>query len=205
MKICLAIPSMHLGGAERQFLQIALGLSKTDEILVLLTRPGGDLYESLLSIPGIKVVVLSNKKNLSIAQVPILFSRMILELSHFKPKVIYSFLPTMNFFSLLSGFITGIRVVIGIRASNMNWKLYNKMQDLLSRFEVSLSSLATKIICNSQAGYNHCLKRGFPEDKLQIIFNGINLDYFHFDESAGNAMRSTWRIKKRCSTYWNGG
>jgi glycosyltransferase involved in cell wall biosynthesis len=84
-----------------------------------------------------------------------------------------------------------MKVVWGIRASNMDLSRYNWLTRFSYKLERHLSWRADKIIANSQAGRAHAIENGFPAHKTLVIPNGMDTDYFRFSAKARQEFRKT--------------
>ena len=192
MKVALLIRSLEIGGAERQLVILARGLCKRGyEVRVLTFYPGGALRGEL-EAAGVHLIDLAKRGRWDVAG---FLSRVVKTLLRERPGVIYSFLPTANLVGLIAGRLAQVpRIVWGVRASNMDLALY----DRLSRVEMWLSGrlarFASKIICNSLAGAEHHVQLGYPATKLHVIENGVDTDRFYFDAAERERVRAEWRI-----------
>lgn len=191
-KILFFIRSLNAGGAERQLVVTAKGLAGRGFQVTVLTFYSGGFYADELNNTNVQLLSLHKKGRWDLFP---FFFRLTKVLHQQSPDVIYSFLSTANtLIILLRPFIHPVRVVWGVRASNMDLDLY----DWLSRWsywvECRLAHFADTIIANSQAGRNYAVAHGFPEKKITVIPNGIDTERFRPDRSAGERVRKEWGI-----------
>jgi hypothetical protein len=111
------IRSLNVGGAERQLIELAKGLSKTNFIItVCLFYNEGALLKELYGIRNVRIITLDKSDRWDIAR---FFYRLIHILKSLNPHILYSFLPEANIAGLIAGRLSGVkRIVWGVRASN---------------------------------------------------------------------------------------
>lgn len=176
MKILFLIRSLNVGGAERQLVILAKDLfQRGHDISVACFYTGGAL-ESELQAAGIDIIDLHKLNRWDVLS---FFVKLIKSVRTIKPDVIYSFLTTANILTVvLKPFAAKVKMLWGVRASNMDLSHYDWLSGLSYRIECLLSKFADRIICNSYAGLEYAANNGFPEDKMQVIQNGIDTDRF---------------------------
>jgi glycosyltransferase involved in cell wall biosynthesis len=112
-----------------------------------------------------------------------------------RPDVVHGYLGTPNkLIGVLKPFLRGARVVWGVRAANMDLTRYDRVARWSYRAEARLSPLADLIICNSRAGFEHAVSKGFPAEKMIVIPNGIDTLRFRPDAEARARVRGEWRV-----------
>ncbi|PKN08872.1 MAG: group 1 glycosyl transferase [Deltaproteobacteria bacterium HGW-Deltaproteobacteria-8] len=192
MRILLSIPSLMPGGAERQFAELAAGLSERGhEVLAATLGQAGPLEAAL----GKAELVTLNKQgrwdNLRVAL------RLAGLLRSFRPQVHYAFLSTPCVLgALVRPAAPAARLVMGMRATNVDPGAYahGRAGSWLQSMEVRLSFLADLVIVNSHAGLRDCLARGFPETRAVVVPNGIDTARCRPDRALGAALRQGWGI-----------
>jgi len=194
MKIIFLIRSLHYGGAERQMVELAKGLyRKGHSILVSTFYPRGSLEKDLREA-GVPVNILRKRSRWNVV---IFLVRVMRLLINEKPDVIHGYLPIPNLFiTVLKPLFPHTRVVWGVRASNVDLTQYDWLARLAFRAECFFARFADLIIVNSNAGQNYHKKHGFPESKMVVIPNGIDIDRFKPDFLSREALRAEWGIKK---------
>ncbi len=186
--MALAIRSLNIGGAERQFLELAKNIDKSKFDVVIYTMYKGPQDNIANALEGVEHIPLGKKNrydNISFMK------NYIKSLDAQKPDVIYSFLQEMNLFSLWARAFTKNKhkVVWGFRASDMNLKKYGKFPQLLFWLQKKSSPHVDKIIANSHASVGFHKKMGYDVSKATVVHNGINVERFRPDEAKREAFR----------------
>ena len=185
--IFFLIRSLELGGAERQLALLARGLQERGHRVVVAVFYHGGPYQKELQQAGVRVLSLEKRGRWDIPGFLWRYSRV---LKASRPTVLHAYLGMPNILSLLARlFVPGVRIVWGLRASNMDMKRYDWLQRLSWWIECRLSGYADLIIVNSHAGMAFAEANGFPRVKMQVIANGIDIERFRCDRVAGQAVR----------------
>jgi glycosyltransferase involved in cell wall biosynthesis len=190
-KILFLAPSLESGGAERQMVQLANRLAlRGQDVGIALFRNVGPLAEDVSG--AVTVHDLRKKSRVDLVGFLIRLKRLIqLE----KPDLVYSFLGVPNLANvLLKPFLSNVRCIWSVRSSNMDLSRYDWLSRVCSRTEIALSKFSDEIIVNSQAGCNYAVKQGFPAEKLKVIPNGIDVEYFSSNPAAGLGVRQEWKV-----------
>jgi len=184
--------SLHAGGAERLFCNMAEGLKdRGHQVSVVTFYPGGHFSEELTDY-GIPHRDAQKKSRWDIV---VFIYRLVLLLRQDRPDVIYGFLPTSNILlGMLKPFLGGAKVVWGVGALNEVADFHDWPSRLSLRLEAALSNLPALIIANSSPVRDLLVQRRFPERKIALIPNGVNLDKFTPDLDGGAALRDTWNF-----------
>lgn len=192
--IVLLIPSLDIGGAEVQLVNLARGLHENSNDLTVLTfYNSGKLLDDLKS-SGVPTLSLEKRGRWDIFG---FLRRYAIMLNEIKPDVVYSFLGTPNIIaSLMKPFSTGGKIVWGIRYSEIELHHYDLLSRFSYRIERLLSFLPDMIIANSEAGREYAHKRGFPWEKIVVVYNGIDTDRFFISPEGGKRLRSEWKIEE---------
>lgn len=190
--IVFLIRSLETGGAERQLVATALGLRRHGvDVKVVTFYPGGVL-RSELERGGVPVADIGKRGRWDLLAFIVRLSRL-LRSQH--PTVIYSFLPVSNILSaLLRPLLPDVRVVWGVRAAYMDLSRYDWLSRLAARVETMLAYRADRIVCNSEAGRVNGVRLGYPEDRMQVIPNGIDTKRFRFDPEGRRSARHEWSV-----------
>jgi glycosyltransferase involved in cell wall biosynthesis len=176
MKICFLIRSLDYGGAERQLVLLAKGLQERGHTVTVITFYPGEGFELILKAANVKVYSLDKKGRWDLAP---FFKRLIKLIRTETPDILHGYLSDANLLaSIVKCFIRNLKVVWGIRASNMDLSKY----DWLARFSFKLNCLMSRtpdlIIVNSEAGKDYHVSCGFPIKKMMVIPNGIDIAKF---------------------------
>jgi glycosyltransferase involved in cell wall biosynthesis len=191
-KIFFLIRSLELGGAERQLTLLAKGLHEKGYQVVVAVFYAGGFYQQELEQAGVKVLDLQKQGRWEILA---FLRRYIKSLKMIRPAVLYPYLGMPNILSLLARlFLPGVRIVWGVRASNMNLERYDWLERFAYKIECALSRFADLIIVNSHAGMEFAAANGFPRGKMCVIPNGIDLNQFQINAALGRKIRQDWGV-----------
>lgn len=192
MKIAFLIRSLHLGGAERQLVALAKGLSARGHAVEVLTFYKGGPLGAELSEAGIPLWELDKRGRWDVLGFAI---RLIGRVRRSQPDVLHGYLAVPNILlTVLRPFFSGARIVWGVRASFMDLTRYDWMASVVYRIECLLSHRADLIIANSEAGSNYAVANGFPPEKLVVCPNGIDTERYRPNATTGAAVRATWNV-----------
>lgn len=184
--------SLDRGGAERQLVVLAKGLACRGYAVAVAVFFGGGAYEAELSKAGVRIILLEKKGRWDI--LPFLI-RLVRVLRKERPVVLHSYLGVPNILAVvLKPFLPGTRIVWGVRASNVDLSRYDWLSRLAYVLERRLARFADRIIANSHAGRRHAVANDFPEEKIVVIPNGIDTDYFQPDPDGRRRVRAEWGL-----------
>ncbi len=192
MNITLLSRGLDQGGAERQLCLLAAGLkARGHEVSVVSFYSGGAL-KSLLDQAGVPVLCPGKRGRWDLAG----FAWRLLGLIRStRPQILYSFLDTPNLAaSWLRPLLPGVKVVWGVRASDMDLTRYDWFARLAHGLLKVSAFGARLIIVNSRAGAEHQRRRGLPAARMTVIPNGIDTALFKLDLQAGQAWRARWGV-----------
>ena len=193
-KILFFIRSLDVGGAERQLVLIATGLSKQGYDVTVLTFYSGGIFAEELLRAKVRILSLRKKGRWDLAM---FFYRLVSLVRDEAPDVMYSFLGVANIFAVLARFfIPHTRIVWGVRSSNMDLDNYDKVTRWSYWLECRLVHFVDKIVANSYEGLGYALANGFPSEKMVVITNGIDTEHFRPNKLAGERVRKAWGIGK---------
>lgn len=192
MRVILLIRSLEIGGAERQFVQLAIGMHESGaDVRAMVFYAGGTLQREL-EAAGVPVIDLAKRGRWDIVA---FFWRLARHAREVRPDVIYSFMASANILAVLvRPLIPHAKVIWGVRASNMDWSKYDWLSRAESFVQRMLSRLPKFIIANSHAGKNLCVLMGFPESRITVVPNGIDTHRFRFDGAARRLVRENWGV-----------
>ncbi len=112
-----------------------------------------------------------------------------------RAEILYSFLAFSNCVaSILKPILPGVRVVWGIRASNMDLRRYDLGSRLPYWVERRLTRFPDLIIANSHAGKDYAITRGFPDAKMLVVPNGIDTETFCPNPQSRLRVRAEWGV-----------
>ncbi len=195
LKILFLIRSLNVGGAQRQLIDLAKGLHRLGYAVSVAVFYGGAVLEPELAEAGVRGVRVCDLHKRGRWEVFPFLWRLLRLTQRKKVEVLYSYLPGANLAGiLLKPFCRSLRIVWGVRASNMDLQQYDWTARLMFRAECLLSRFPDLIIVNSRAGRDYHVQHGFPGSKIRIIPNGIDTDRFKPDKKARSLVRKEWGI-----------
>lgn len=197
MKIALFIDSLRMGGAQWQFVQLADGLAKRGHQVTFVTLHGGGPYWDWLDErQRARLHCLNEERGGTVIhrvrQMLTAPARLATLLRDLDADVVYSALHTSDVIAWRAAALAGnIPVAWSLRTSKQTvpWK---------QRVSVELCRLASSrvplMLANSEAGLKDYERRGFKPRRTAVVPNGIDVDLFHPDDQAGQAVRREWGI-----------
>ena len=193
MKIVFLMRTLNQGGAQRQLVALARGLKERHHSVHVIVFYANGFFENELRTSGIDVHVLHRKGRWNVVS---LWWQMIQIVRELNPDILHGYLETPNVCAaLLRRYIPTAKVVFGIRASAIDYEQYDFVIRVMNWIEARASHYADLVIANSHAGAADAIRAGFPSDKVMVIFNGIDTEYFAPNAEAGRRIRHQWRIK----------
>lgn len=192
-RILFLARSLNYGGSERQLVALAIGLHQEGQSVAVATfYPGGPFQHSLESA-GVSVSSLGKHSRWGLVG---FVWRLIRLVRRVRPKILHGYLGTSNILAVcLKPFCPGMKVIWGVRASNMELERYGWLDRLLYWIECRLSQCADVIIVNSHVGLDYAVSHGFPREKMVVIANGIDTERFYPDRHARARVREMWGIR----------
>lgn len=193
IRLVFLVRSLDYGGAQRQLVTLAKALDKTRFDATVLTFYPGQPLEKELEGSGVRIVSLDKRGRWDLF--PFL-RRLIREVKQLQPDVVHGYLDIPNLLALFLKRFVHVRVVWGVRASEMELRQYDWLFRLASRIEQMLAGFPDLIIVNSVAAFEHHLTKGFPAHKLKLIPNGIDTQVFKPDAEARIKVRTDWGVSE---------
>ncbi|HEX6559357.1 MAG TPA: glycosyltransferase [Longimicrobiales bacterium] len=192
MKLLLLTRSLNEGGAERQLVTLARALADLGRPPVVAVFYKGGVLENELTRAGVSLRNLGKRGRWDLAT----FAARAAALARSeKPDVVYSMLPTANLVaSGLKVVARDVRVVWGIRASQVNASDYDALNAWTLRLQRALSPSADGIIVNSHAGKRDLVNEGYREDRITVVLNGIDVDVFARTAAGRESVRREWQV-----------
>jgi glycosyltransferase involved in cell wall biosynthesis len=184
--------SLDRGGAERQLVALAKGLTSRGHAVVVAVFFTGGVYEAELAEAGVRVINLGKQGRWDILP---FMNRLLRLLRQERPAVMHSYLAVPNILATaLKPLLRGTRIIWGVRASNVDLSNYDWLSRFAYALERRLARFADRIVANSHAGMVYAVANGFPENKMVVIQNGIDTEYFRFDSEGRQQVRSEWGL-----------
>ena len=168
-RVCFVIPSLHIGGSERQLIALARGLVKDHEVTILCTRQEGALAgEARRAGAGVEALGLGSPWS------PRLYLQLAATFRHHRPDVVHSFMFGFDYWVNRAARATGVPVVVSSRRQLATWK--RRRHIWLQR---RANAMVDAVVCNSRAIRQFAIEQeGIKPDLLRVIPNGIDADAF---------------------------
>ena len=194
MKIVLFCRALTVGGVERQIVNLAKALRRRAvDVCVAVFYTG--VLDAELQAANIPLIHLQKRGRWDLLPFAI---RSLRALRAMRPDVIYGFLSTPNMLTtLFKPFLPRARVVWGLRSAHVDVDRYDWLFRFTYRCEARLARCADLIICNSSAGLEHAVSRGFPRQRMIVVPNGIDTERFKPDPAERARVRHEWQIGER--------
>lgn len=181
MKVIYFISGLGIGGAERQLCDLADQLSRMGHEILIVSITGDTIF--LPKNPAIKVVELRVRRPffLNVIQSSIRINKLIRD---FKPDIVHSHMfHAIIFLRLLRLFIP-MPVLI---CTSHCLSEFSKWRMLAYRFTDRLCDFCTNV---SEAAQIEFIRKGaWSTQKSTVIYNGIDINRFHFDQGARKQKR----------------
>lgn len=171
-KLTIIIDSLGPGGTQRQVVEYlkAYNKDKFEIILVSLDKNYNTLQDEITKL-GIKIIGIEHKGFINFKTLNTLIKFFKL----YKPKVVYTFLFTADFYGRLAAKLAGVPVIISSVRGIDAWKKTRHI--LIDRL---LTLFTDKIVVNVNNIRPFLTKvEKLPENKITTIYNGIDLTRFN--------------------------
>jgi glycosyltransferase involved in cell wall biosynthesis len=184
--------ALDIGGAQRQLVELALGLHRQGWSVRVLLFYGGGALEPQLKQAGVEVVSLGKEGRWAVLG---FVRRLVKEIRRTRPDFVHGYLDVANMLlAALRPFFGGTRVVWGVRASYVDLSRYDTLARIVFHLGVLSSRLADLIICNSESGRVYHAAQGYPSERMTVIPNGVDSQQFRRSDSARSEIRDAWGI-----------
>ena len=186
-KLCILLPSLEHGGAERRMTLLAIQLKKRGyDVDVVVLRQQGE-FEALLNEADVRIKSVNKGGRLDLLGAAI---RMKAIFSENRYDIVLSCLPSANMFSVLLKLVDNKTPLIwGIAAADMPMNAYGLWAKTGAKLQKILARYADKIIVNSHKANEVSIQQGINKSKLRVIQNGVDTVKFQVDKSAGEQWR----------------
>lgn len=171
LKILCVIDDLTAGGAQRQLVNLALGLKSLGHDISFLTYHERTFYVEILSKAGIKIHLIDEKNPL----LRLLKFRKFIRSNQFTSVI--SFLGVPSFLASFAAFpIKKFKLIVGERSSNP--EIIRSIKSKLIRL---FYFKADFIVANSfsNIGLVKSILPWISENKFKVIYNGLDLKKFH--------------------------
>jgi glycosyltransferase involved in cell wall biosynthesis len=173
MRLAFIIRDLGHGGAQRQLVTLARGLVHEGHPVSVIHFYDG-AFRPELEAAGVHTVCVGKKSRWDLLG---FFFRLVKAVRSVRPEVLHGYLAESNLMALfLKPFCGFPRVVWGVRDSQTDAHLWGLLGRLSFRLNCLLARFADVIICNSKAGRDYYLARGYPAHKTHVVPNGIDTE-----------------------------
>lgn len=193
LRVTFLARSLDFGGAQRQLVTLAKAIDKTRFEISIVTFYGGHAFERELEGTNVRVISLDKAGRWDLFM---FLRRLVRTIKQTRPHIIHGYLDVPNVLALYVRRFVPARVVWGVRAGPMELDQYDWLFRLAARLEQSLAKSPDLIIVNSNTALAEQLRKGFPDDKLRLIPNGIDSEFFKPDQSAREKVRKSWSVEE---------
>lgn len=177
MRITFLTRSLEIGGAERQLVILTKGLRKLGHDISIVTFYPNGALEKELKDSNVRIDSIRKKGRWDIL---LFFFKLKNRLQKNNPQILHSYLTIPNILSIvLKLFLKKTKIVWGVRAAYVDFSNYDWLTKFSYKLECLFSKFVDLIIVNSISGKIYATKNGFPEEKVKVIQNGVNLRKFY--------------------------
>ena len=162
LKVCLVIPTLVKGGAEKQLSLLAAGLDRArfECHVIVLTHSGP--YEAELRDQGIQVHLIGKRGKLD----PTAYWRLARKLKELRPDIVHTWLFAANSYGRVAAHRAGVPVIIAGERSVDPWKQWWNFA--VDRY---LLKYTDTIVTNTRAVSDFYAPHGIAVDRFTVIAN----------------------------------
>jgi glycosyltransferase involved in cell wall biosynthesis len=163
-RLCLIIPTLDRGGAEKQLVMLASRLdpNEFETTVIVLTRSGP--LESELHVAGVRCILIGKKHTFD----PKAWRRLVRELQALQPDIVHTWLFAANAYGRSAARWAGIKCILASERSVDPWK--GTWQLAIDRW---MARSTSGITTNSQGVVDFYSQRGIDRKLFEVIPNGI--------------------------------
>ncbi len=192
MRVALLIRSLDGGGAERQAVNLAVGLAAAGHAPIVVALHDGDAYRRELDAARVPAVVVDGGSTMARAVLPLRVAHA-LRATH--PDVVCAYLAGQNLLAAaVKPFLHGAPVVWGVRATNVDLARERPLTRGVNRLEARLSRYADLVVANAEQARADAVERGMDRARMVVIANGIDVDRFVPDPARRAAARASLHL-----------
>lgn len=188
-KVVLAIRSLEIGGAERQFIELVKNLDLSNFELCIISNYKGSLDNEISDFNHI----LMYKKGLWDMKY---FFRLILFIKKFKPDIVYCFMPDMNITMSIAKII-GIfkfKLIWGQFGSEPDFKDYSSMMKKIYQIQKRIEFTVNGVLSDGTQGLEFYKKMGYRLKEWEVIYSGTDINRFKRNENDRIAFRQKFGL-----------
>ena len=186
------IADLGNGGAERQLVEL-LKLNPNHKLLIL---KNAGIYKEYLDKLNVNYTELNCKNPFAVF---LYFNKLSKIIKSSKAIIMHAWMYHACLLVSLLKILYNIKVKIvwGIRCSNMKLMYYSSRLKLIIFFSKLFSFTANVIVYNSYAGLKHHRTLGFSKKFDKVIYNGIDKNKFFFSNSKRHKFRKSLGITSK--------
>ena len=191
MRVALLAWSREWGGAERQIVNLAGGLTRRGHDVHVVVFFRNAYVEAALQEAGVSYRVLGVRGRWDAGRYLV---GLIVHMSRSRQDVVYAYLQAPNLLTVpLKLLQRRTKMVWGIRMSDLS-PAASAFGTLATWVESRLSPAANLVISNSFRGRDDAITRGFDRNAILVIPNGIDTGVFRPDSEGRRRIRTAWGI-----------
>jgi glycosyltransferase involved in cell wall biosynthesis len=188
MKALFFIRSLECGGAERQLVLLTNELGRRGHDVAIAVFRRGGVRERDIDASRVRLLDLGLGSRWDFG---LFYLRLCALVRRERPAALHGYLSAGNLAAAAAApWAPGVRVVWGIRDSNMDMKRYSRATRFYHAVSCRMAFAADAIVVNSMAGLRHAESLGLPSAKLLHVPNGIDTDAFAPDPEGGARVRA---------------
>jgi glycosyltransferase involved in cell wall biosynthesis len=199
IKIVYFIGSLRLGGAEKQVVELALGLDRSIyDIEIVCINQGGPMVD-MVRASGVPVHIIEvslpyGKYNpRSYIHVMKSLHRIYRHIKESGPDIIHGYLFTAYIVGILCGIWAGVPILVSSRRSLGFFKQDKAWRQIIENY---VNWKTEAILVNSKSVWDDVIKREkHCEGKIHLIYNGVDLEKFK-PRRGDPEIRKQWRLNR---------
>ena len=174
MRILHVITDLGQGGTERMLNRLSTTLINHEYLVVTLGKKKE--MDNSLKEKNIKVINLNLEFNFLIFSKFMFLYKLI---KKFNPNVVHTWLAPADLVGGIISYLVGKKNIIwSIRHSNLDRFLPLRGKLLIKILSILSYKIPQKIISNSDAGRKYFIQKGYCQNKIIVIPNGVDLNYY---------------------------
>jgi len=204
-RICMLISGLNKGGAEKQLVQLAVGLKETGWKVMLVSIIPPIEFLTELSDAGVDVISLDIPRGMPDLR---MFFRMIKLLKSFQPHILLCFMFHAILLGRITGRLTGVpRIICSIRGERYGEKYWGvgrvrtKARELIVGLTDHLSDMC--VVPSHSLAEIVVAQRMVKKSRLTVIPNGIRIEKYDRKANAKRALHNQLKIEENDFVWLN--
>jgi len=191
-RVAFLVRRLDRGGAERQLIELARGLDKARfEVTIITFYGGGGFVSEITPESGVDLLCLEKSGPWDTLG---FLSRLIRAVRRLRPHIVHGYMSAANELSVIAARACGARVVWGLRASSLTAIPASLSERGLLIAGAFLSPQADRIIANSEVGRSFHVSKGYCDERITVIPNGVDTLRFSILLEERKAVRHEWSV-----------